>query len=108
MIKKKKQRKKEKKIVGIYRREYLNLENKYQLINDPLYKESLLLKLNNLEKEYEQLVEENNILREEQKKNEISIERKTRNITKEKNEVKRMEMDIGNIKSQINLLQKKS
>ena len=97
----------EKKIVGIYRREYLNLENKYQLINDPLYKESLLLKLNNLEKEYEQLVEENNILREEQKKNEISIERKTRNITKEKNEVKRMEMDIGNIKSQINLLQKK-
>jgi hypothetical protein len=97
----------EKKIVGIYRREYLNLENKYQLINDPLYKESLLLKLNNLEKEYEQLVEENNILREEQKKNEISIERKTRNITKEKNEVKRMEMDIDNIKSQINLIQKK-
>lgn len=97
----------EKKIVGIYRREYLNLENKYQLINDPLYKESLLQKLNNLETEYEQLVEENNILREEQKKNEISIERKTRNITKEKNEIKRMEMDIGNIKSQINLIQKK-
>ena len=98
---------KEKKIVGIYRREYLRLENKYQLIKDPLYKESLLIELEKLEKEYEQLYEENNILREEQRKNELSIERKTKNSTKEKTEVKRLEMDIDNIKSQINLIQKK-
>ena len=98
---------KEKKIVGIYRREYLRLENKYQLIKDPVYKESLIIQLNKLQKEYEQLYEENNILREEQRKNELSIERKTRNSSKEQNEVKRIEMDIDNIKSQINLLQKK-
>ena len=98
---------KEKKIVGIYRREYLRLENKYQLIKDPLYKESLIIQLNKLQKEYEQLYEENEILREEQRKNELSIERKTRNSTKEQNEVKRIEMDIDNINSQINLLQKK-
>ena len=98
---------KEKKIVGIYRREYLNLENKYQLIKDPQYKESLLIELNNLENEYNKLIEENSILREEQKKNELSIERKTRNNKKEQIEIKRMEMDINNIKSQINLLQKK-
>ena len=98
---------KEKKIVGIYRREYLRLENKYQLIKDPVYKESLIIQLNKLQKEYEQLYEENNILREEQRKNELSIERKARNSSKEQNEVKRIEMDIDNIKSQINLLQKK-
>ena len=94
---------KEKKIVGIYRREYLRLENKYQLIKDPVYKESLIIQLNKLQKEYEQLYEENNILREEQRKNELSIERKARNSSKEQNEVKRIEMDIA----QINLLQKK-
>ena len=98
---------KEKKIVGIYRREYLRLENKYQLIKDPVYKESLIIQLNKLQKEYEQLYEENNILREEQRKNELSIERKARNSSKEQSEVKRIEMDIDNIKSQINLLQKK-
>ena len=98
---------KEKKIVGIYRREYLRLENKYQLIKDPAYKESLLFQLDKLQKEYEQLYQENSILREEQRKNEISIERKTRNSTKEKTEVKRIEMDIDNIRSQINLIQKK-
>ena len=98
---------KEKKIVGIYRREYLRLENKYQLIKDPLYKESLFIQLNKLQKEYNRLYEENNILREEQRKNELSIERKARNNNKEQNEVKRIEMDIDNIKSQINLLQKK-
>ena len=98
---------KEKKIVGIYRREYLRLENKYQLINDPQYKESLLIELNKLENEYEKLVEENIILREEQKKNELNIERKTRSNNKEQNEIKRIQMDINNIKSQINLLQKK-
>ena len=54
---------KEKKIVGIYGREYLRLENKYQLIKDPVYKESLIIQLNKLQKEYEQLYEENNILR---------------------------------------------
>ena len=98
---------KEKKIVGIYRREYLRLENKYQLIKDPAYKESLLFQLDKLQKEYEQLYQENSILREEQRKSEISIERKTRNSTKEKTEVKRIEMDIDNIRSQINLIQKK-
>ena len=98
---------KEKKIVGIYRREYLHLENRYQLIRDPLYKESLLMQLNKLETEYYQLIEENNILREEQKKNELNIERKTRNSNKELNEVKRIENDIDNIKNQINLVQKK-
>jgi hypothetical protein len=98
---------KEKKIVGIYRREYLHLENKYQLIRDPLYKESLLMQLNKLEKEYYELIEENNILREEQRKNELSIERKTRNSNKELNEVKRIENDIDNIRNQINLVQKK-
>ena len=98
---------KEKKIVGIYRREYLRLENKYQLIKDPVYKESLYLQINKLQKEYEKLFEENNILQEEQRKNELNIERKTRDSIKEQNEVKRIEMDIDNIKSQINLLQKK-
>jgi hypothetical protein len=59
---------KEKKIVRIYRREYLRLENKYQLIKDPQYKESLLIELNNLENEYNKLIEENSILRRSKKK----------------------------------------
>ena len=65
------------------------------------------MQLNKLEKEYYELIEENNILREEQRKNELSIERKTRNSNKELNEVKRIENDIDNIRNQINLVQKK-
>ena len=42
-----------------------------------------LIELNKLESEYNKLLEENSLLREEQRKNELSIERKTRNSNKE-------------------------
>jgi len=98
---------KEKKILDIYKNEYIDLEKKYKLIKDPIYKQSLLNNLNKLKKEYEIITEENKKLKQEQKLNELNIEKKSKNAQKEEKDVKRMEKDIKNIKSQINLLKNK-
>ena len=98
---------KEKKILDIYKNEYIDLEKKYKLIKDPIYKQSLLNNLTKLKKEYEIITEENKKLKQEQKLNEINIEKKSKNAQKEEKDVKRMEKDIKNIKSQINLLKNK-
>ena len=98
---------KEKKILDIYKNEYIDLEKKYKLIKDPIYKQSLLNTLNKLKKEYEIITEENKKLKQEQKLNELNIEKKSKNAQKEEKDVKRMEKDIKNIKSQINLLKNK-
>jgi hypothetical protein len=63
--------------------------------------------LTKLKKEYEIITEENKKLKQEQKLNEINIEKKSKNAQKEEKDVKRMEKDIKNIKSQINLLKNK-
>jgi len=105
--KKRTREEKEKKILDIYKNEYIDLEKKYKLIKDPIYKQSLLNNLTKLKKEYEIITEENKKLKQEQKLNEISIEKKSKNAQKEEKDVKRMEKDIKNIKSQINLLKNK-
>ena len=105
--KKRTREEKEKKILDIYKNEYIDLEKKYKLIKDPIYKQSLLNNLNKLKKEYEIITEENKKLKQEQKLNEINIEKKSKNAQKEEKDVKRMEKDIKNIKSQINLLRNK-
>ena len=105
--KKRTREQKEKKILDIYKNEYIDLEKKYKLIKDPIYKQSLLNYLTKLKKEYEIITEENKKLKQEQKFNEINIEKKSKNAQKEEKDVKRMEKDIKNIKSQINLLKNK-
>ena len=105
--KKRTREEKEKKILDIYKNEYIDLEKKYKLIKDPIYKQSLLNNLTKLKKEYEIITEENKKLKQEQKLNEINIEKKSKNAQKEEKDVKRMEKDIKNIKSQINLLRNK-
>ena len=105
--KKKTREEKEKRILDIYKNEYIELEKKYKLIKDPIYKQSLSNYLNKLKREYEVIAEENKNLKEEQKLNEIIIEKNSKNAKKEENDVKRMEKDIKNIKSQINLLKNK-
>lgn len=105
--KKRTREEKEKKILDIYKNEYIDLEKKYKLIKDPIYKQSLLNNLTKLKKEYEIITEENKKLKQEQKLNEINIEKKSKNAQKEEKDVKRMEKDIKNIKSQINLLKNK-
>ena len=105
--KKKTREEKEKKILDIYKNEYIDLEKKYKLIKDPIYKQSLLNYLNKLKREYEIITEENKKLKQEQKLNEINIEKKSKTVKKEENDVKRIEKDIKNIKSQINLLKNK-
>ena len=105
--KKRTREEKEKKILDIYKNEYIDLEKKYKLIKDPIYKQSLLNNLTKLKKEYEIITEENKKLKQEQKLNEINIEKKSKNAQKEEKDVKRMEKDIKNIKSQINLVRNK-
>ena len=96
-----------KRIIEIYKSEYIDLENKYKLIKDPIYKQSLINYLNKLRREFEIISEENNKLKEEQKLIEINIEKKSKNNKKEKNDVDRLEKDINNLKDQINLLKNK-
>ena len=96
-----------KKILDIYKNEYIDLEHKYNLIKDPIYKQSLLNILTKIKKEYEIICEENKKLKEIQKINEINIEKKSKNNKKEQNDVRRIEKDINNIKSQINLIKNK-
>ena len=96
-----------KKILDIYKNEYIDLEHKYNLIKDPIYKQSLINMLTKIKKEYEIICEENKKLKEIQKINEINIEKKSKNNKKEQNDVRRIEKDINNIKSQINLIKNK-
>ena len=105
--KKKTREEKEKKILDIYKNEYIDLEKKYKLIKDPIYKESLINILNKLKRKYEIITEENKNLKEEQKMSEIDIEKKSKNVKKEEKDVKRIEKDIKCIKSQIKLLKNK-
>ena len=105
--KKKTREEKEKKILDIYKNEYIDLEKKYKLIKDPIYKESLINILNKLKRKYEIITEENKNLKEEQKMSEIDIEKKSKNVKKEEKDVKRIEKDIKSIKSQIKLLKNK-
>ena len=105
--KKKTREEKEKKILDIYKNEYIDLEKKYKLIKDPIYKESLINILNKLKRKYEIITEENKNLKEEQKMREIDIEKKSKNVKKEEKDVKRIEKDIKSIKSQIKLLKNK-
>ena len=67
--KKRTREEKEKKILDIYKNEYIDLEKKYKLIKDPIYKQSLLNNLTKLKKEYEIITEENKKLKQEQKLN---------------------------------------
>ena len=96
-----------KKILGIYKNEYIDLEHKYNLIKDPIYKQSLINMLTKIKKEYKIICEENKKLKEIQKINEINIEKKSKNNKKEQDDVRRIEKDINNIKSQINLIKNK-
>ena len=96
-----------KRIIEIYKNEYIDLENKNKLIKDPIYKQSLLNYLNKLRREYEIISDLNKKLKEEQKLIEIEIEKKSKNNKKEKNDVQRIEKDINNIKAQMNLLKNK-
>ena len=96
-----------KRIIEIYKNEYIDLENKNKLMKDPIYKQSLLNYLNKLRREYEIISDFNKKLKEEQKLIEIEIEKKSKNNKKEKNDVQRIEKDINNIKAQMNLLKNK-
>ena len=104
---KKTKEEKSKKILEIYKNEYIDLENKNRIIKDPIYKESIKSELNKLKREYEIIFEENKKLKEAQKINEINIEKNSKYKKKELNDIKRIEMNINNIKSQMILLKKK-
>lgn len=62
----------------------IQIQKKYKLIKDPIYKQSILNLLNKLKSEYDIIKDENKKLKEIQKINEINIEKNLKIIKKKK------------------------
>ena len=96
-----------KKLVEVYKREYLRLETRLKQLTDPSYEESLNKSLNNLNLEIAKIENENKTLKISQKQSEILIDRQSQNVNKAEIELKRLQMDYENIINQQKLLSEK-
>ena len=96
-----------KKMVDVYKREYLRLETRLKQLTDPVYEENLTKNLNNLNLEIAKIENENKNLRISQKQSEIMIDKQSQNVNRAEVELKRLQMDYDNIISQQNLITEK-
>ena len=96
-----------KKLVEVYKREYLRLETRLKQLTDPSYEENLNKSLSNLNLEIAKIENENKTLKISQKQSEILIDRQSQNVNKAEIELKRLQMDYENIINQQKLLSEK-
>ena len=92
--------KQENKIIEVYKREYLRLENRLKQLTSPLYKEGLKRELQNLDNEIQKKESQNKKLKAYQRQSELLIEKQSKNLGREQFELKRLKMDLNNINSQ--------
>ena len=95
-----KKEKQENKIIEVYKREYLRLENRLKQLTSPLYKEGLKRELQNLDNEIQKKESQNKKLKAYQRQSELLIEKQSKNLGREQFELKRLKMDLNNINSQ--------
>lgn len=96
-----------KKMVDVYKREYLRLETRLKQLTDPVYEENLTKNLSSLNLEIAKIENENKNLRISQKQSEIMIDRQSQNVNRAEVELKRLQMDYDNIINQQNLVTEK-
>ncbi len=99
--------KQENKIIEVYKREYLRLENRLKQLTSPLYKEGLKRELQNLDNEIQKKESQNKKLKAYQRQSELLIEKQSKNLGREQFELKRLKMDLNNINSQKILVMEK-
>ena len=92
--------KQENKIIDVYKREYLRLENRLKQLTSPIYKEGLKRELQNLDNEIQKKESQNKKLKAYQRQSELLIEKQSKNLGREQFELKRLKMDLNNINSQ--------
>ena len=92
--------KQENKIIEVYKREYLRLENRLKQLTSPVYKEGLKRELQNLDNEIQKKESQNKKLKAYQRQSELLIEKQSKNLGREQFELKRLKMDLNNINSQ--------
>jgi hypothetical protein len=92
--------KQENKIIEVYKREYLRLENRLKQLTSPIYKEGLKRELQNLDNEIQKKESQNKKLKAYQRQSELLIEKQSKNLGREQFELKRLKMDLNNINSQ--------
>ena len=99
--------KQENKIIEVYKREYLRLENRLKQLTSPVYKEGLKRELQNLDNEIQKKESQNKKLKAYQRQSELLIEKQSKNLGREQFELKRLKMDLNNINSQKILVMEK-
>ena len=102
-----KKEKQENKIIEVYKREYLRLENRLKQLTSPVYKEGLKRELQNLDNEIQKKESQNKKLKAYQRQSELLIEKQSKNLGREQFELKRLKMDLNNINSQKILVMEK-